>query len=137
MSPPIDEALALARASVKALGRWLESRHAADPRRGAARCSHLPLQFPDTPIVVDLEDDGWRGTRSRDDVQGGGDMVVVDGQAHDASIIEQVKMAQNVQHESDVRCSLLPDKRYCAAKRRRWGSITSSSIPGFRRAQHD
>jgi 3-hexulose-6-phosphate synthase/6-phospho-3-hexuloisomerase len=50
--------------------------------------------FPDHPIVADLKTMDGAGLEAEMMFQAGADYVVVMGVAHDASIIEQVKMAQ-------------------------------------------
>jgi 3-hexulose-6-phosphate synthase/6-phospho-3-hexuloisomerase len=66
--------------------------------------------FPDTPIVVDLKTMDGAGLEAEMMFKAGGNMVVVMGQAHDASIIEQVKMAQK--YGGKVMCDVMlcPDK---------------------------
>ncbi len=66
--------------------------------------------FPDTPIVVDLKTMDGAGLEAEMMFKAGGDMVVVMGQAHDASIIEQVKMA--ARYGKQVMCDVMlcPDK---------------------------
>jgi 3-hexulose-6-phosphate synthase/6-phospho-3-hexuloisomerase len=66
--------------------------------------------FPDTPIVVDLKTMDGAGLEAEMMFKAGGNMVVVMGQAHDASIIEQVKMAKK--YGGKVMCDVMlcPDK---------------------------
>ena len=66
--------------------------------------------FPDTPIVVDLKTMDGAGLEAEMMFKAGGDMVVVMGQAHDASIIEQVKMAKRYGKEVMCDVMLCPDK---------------------------
>ena len=67
-------------------------------------------EFPDTPIVVDLKTMDGAGLEAEMMFKAGGDMVVVMGQAHDASIIEQVKMAQRYGKQVMCDVMLCPDK---------------------------
>ena len=67
-------------------------------------------EFPDTPIVVDLKTMDGAGLEAEMMFKAGGDMVVVMGQAHDASIIEQVKMARRYGKEVMCDVMLCPDK---------------------------
>ena len=66
--------------------------------------------FPDTPIVVDLKTMDGAGLEAEMMFKAGGDMVVVMGQAHDASIIEQVKMAERYGKQVMCDVMLCPDK---------------------------
>lgn len=106
----IEEALALARASVTAGVDWLEVGTPLILAEGLHGVRAFRSEFPDTPIVVDLKTMDGAGLEAEMMFKAGGDMVVVMGQAHDASIIEQVKMAKN--YDSKVMCDVMlcPDK---------------------------
>ena len=106
----LDEALALARASVKAGVDWLEVGTPLILAEGLHAVRAFHSEFPDTPIVVDLKTMDGAGLEAEMMFKAGGDLVVVMGQAHDASITEQVKMAQ--QYGGKVMCDVMlcPDK---------------------------
>ena len=123
----IDEALEVAGAVRRR--RLAGGGHAADPGRGAAWRAGRAANFPNVPIVADPQDHGWRRTRAEMMFQAGANMVVVMGQAHDASIIEQVKMAQK--YGGKVMCDVMlcPDMPGRAPPRRT--STISSSTPAL------
>ena len=106
----LDEALDLARASVKAGVDWLEVGTPLLLAEGLHAVRAFRSAFPDTPIVVDLKTMDGAGLEAEMMFKAGGDMVVVMGQAHDASIIEQVKMA--ARYGKGVMCDVMlcPDK---------------------------
>ena len=106
----IDEALALARASVNAGVDWLEVGTPLILAEGLHGVRAFRSEFPNTPIVVDLKTMDGAGLEAEMMFKAGGDMVVVMGQAHDASIIEQVNMAKN--YDGKVMCDVMlcPDK---------------------------
>jgi len=106
----LEEALALARASVKAGVDWLEVGTPLILSEGLHGVRAFRKEFPDTPIVVDLKTMDGAGLEAEMMFKAGGNMVVVMGQAHDASIIEQVKMAK--QYDGKVMCDVMlcPDK---------------------------
>ena len=106
----LDEALDLARASVKAGVDWLEVGTPLLLAEGLHAVRAFRSAFSDTPIVVDLKTMDGAGLEAEMMFKAGGDMVVVMGQAHDASIIEQVKMAQR--YGKAVMCDVMlcPDK---------------------------
>jgi len=106
----LDEALDLARASVKAGVDWLEVGTPLILAEGLHGVRAFRKEFPDTPIVVDLKTMDGAGLEAEMMFKAGGNMVVVMGQAHDASIIEQVKMAK--QYNGKVMCDVMlcPDK---------------------------
>ena len=106
----LDEALDLARASVQAGVDWLEVGTPLLLAEGLHAVRAFRNAFPHTPIVVDLKTMDGAGLEAEMMFKAGGDMVVVMGQAHDASIIEQVKMAQR--YGKAVMCDVMlcPDK---------------------------
>ena len=106
----LEEALDLARASVKAGVDWLEVGTPLILAEGLHGVRAFRKEFPDTPIVVDLKTMDGAGLEAEMMFKAGGNMVVVMGQAHDASIIEQVKMAK--QYNGKVMCDVMlcPDK---------------------------
>ena len=106
----LEEALALARASVAAGVDWLEVGTPLILAEGLHAVRAFRSAFPDTPIVVDLKTMDGAGLEAEMMFKAGGNMVVVMGQAHDASIIEQVKMAK--QYGGRVMCDVMlcPDK---------------------------
>ncbi len=106
----IDEALALAGAAVNAGVDWLEAGTPLILAEGLHGVRALHKAHPDVPLVVDLKTMDGAGLEAEMMFQAGGDMVVVMGQAHDASIIEQVEMARR--YKSKVMCDVMlcPDK---------------------------
>lgn len=106
----LDEALALARASVAAGVDWLEVGTPLILAEGLRGVRAFRSHFPDTPIVVDLKTMDGAGLEAEMMFRAGGNMVVVMGQAHDASIIEQVRMAKK--YGGKVMCDVMlcPDK---------------------------
>ncbi len=106
----LEEALALARASVAVGVDWLEVGTPLILAEGLHAVRAFRSNFPDTPIVVDLKTMDGAGLEAEMMFRAGGNMVVVMGQAHDASIIEQVKMAKK--YGGKVMCDVMlcPDK---------------------------
>ena len=101
----IDEALALAEAAVNAGVDWLEAGTPLILAEGLHGVRALHRAHPQVPLVVDLKTMDGAGLEAEMMFQAGGDMVVVMGQAHDASIIEQVKMAQR--YDCKVMCDVM------------------------------
>jgi 3-hexulose-6-phosphate synthase len=106
----IDEALELASAAVAAGVDWLEAGTPLILAEGLRCVQALRTAFPDKPIVADLKTMDGAGLEAEMMFKAGANMVVVMGQAHDASIIEQVKMAR--QYGGQVMCDVMlcPDK---------------------------
>jgi len=106
----IDEALALAQAAVSAGVDWLEAGTPLILAEGLHGVRALHRAYPDVPLVVDLKTMDGAGLEAEMMFQAGGDMVVVMGQAHDASIIEQVEMARRCDGQVMCDVMLCPDK---------------------------
>ena len=106
----LDEALALARASANAGVDWLEVGTPLLLAEGLHAVRAFRAAFRDTPIVVDLKTMDGAGLEAEMMFKAGGDMVVVMGQAHDASIIEQVTMARRYGKKVMCDVMLCPDK---------------------------
>ncbi len=106
----LDEALDLASASVNAGVDWLEVGTPLLLAEGLHAVRAFRSAFPDTPIIVDLKTMDGAGLEAEMMFKAGGDMVVVMGQAHDASIIEQVKMAAHYGKQVMCDVMLCPDK---------------------------
>ncbi len=106
----IDEALSVAGAAMRAGVDWLEAGTPFILAEGMHGVRALRKEFPDTPIVADLKTMDGAGLEAEMMFQAGANMVVVMGQAHDASILEQVKMAQR--YSGKVMCDVMlcPDK---------------------------
>ena len=106
----IDEALDLAGAAVRAGVDWLEAGTPLILAEGLHSVEALRANFPEHPIVADLKTMDGAGLEAEMMFKAGANMVVVMGQAHDASIIEQVKMAK--QYGGQVMCDVMlcPDK---------------------------
>ncbi|MBI5033263.1 MAG: orotidine 5'-phosphate decarboxylase [Chloroflexi bacterium] len=106
----IDEALSVARAAMKAGVDWLEAGTPFILAEGLHGVQVLRKEFPTTPIVADLKTMDGAGLEAEMMFKAGANFVVVMGQAHDASIIEQVKMAKR--YNGQVMCDVMlcPDK---------------------------
>lgn len=106
----LDEALALAHAAVRAGVDWLEAGTPLILAEGLRAVSGLRAAFPAIPIVADLKTMDGAGLEAEMMFKAGATMTVVMGQAHDASIIEQVKMARR--YGGKVMCDIMlcPDK---------------------------
>ena len=106
----IDEAMELARAAVRAGVDWLEAGTPLILAEGLRCVEAMRAEFPDTPIVADLKTMDGAGLEAEMMFKAGADMVVVMGVAHDASIIEQVKMAKQYGGKVMADVMLCPDK---------------------------
>ena len=106
----LEEALALARGSVSAGVDWLEVGTPLLLAEGLHAVTAFRREFPKMPIVADLKTMDGAGLEAEMMFKAGANMVVVMGQAHDASIIEQVKMAKR--YGGKVMCDVMlcPDK---------------------------
>jgi 3-hexulose-6-phosphate synthase/6-phospho-3-hexuloisomerase len=106
----IDEALELAHAAVRAGVDWLEAGTPLILAEGLRCVRALRAHFPQVPIVADLKTMDGAGLEAEMMFKAGANMTVVMGQAHDASIIEQVKMARR--YGGQVMCDVMlcPDK---------------------------
>ncbi len=106
----IDEALELAHAAVRAGVDWLEAGTPLILAEGLRCVRALRAHFPHVPIVADLKTMDGAGLEAEMMFKAGANMTVVMGQAHDASIIEQVKMARR--YGGQVMCDVMlcPDK---------------------------
>ncbi len=105
-----EEALEIAEIAVKAGVDWLEVGTPLILAEGLHGVRALRAAFPNTPIVADLKTMDGAGLEAEMMFQAGANYVVVMGQAHDASIIEQVKMAKK--YGGKVMCDVMlcPDK---------------------------
>ncbi|MDH3676098.1 MAG: orotidine 5'-phosphate decarboxylase [Anaerolineae bacterium] len=106
----IEEAMALARGSVSAGVDWLEVGTPLLLAEGLHAVRAFRREFPAVPIVADLKTMDGAGLEAEMMFKAGANMVVVMGQAHDASIIEQVNMARH--YDGKVMCDVMlcPDK---------------------------
>ncbi len=106
----LDEAMDLAHAAVRAGVDWLEAGTPLILAEGLRCVQAMRAAFPDAPIVADLKTMDGAGLEAEMMFKAGANMTVVMGQAHDASIIEQVKMAR--QYGGKVMCDVMlcPDK---------------------------
>lgn len=106
----LDEALALGRGAVNAGVDWLEAGTPLILAEGMRGVQMFRREFPHMPIVADLKTMDGAGLEAEVMFKAGANMVVVMGQAHDASIIEQVKMAKR--YGGKVMCDVMlcPDK---------------------------
>ncbi len=106
----LDEALRLARAAVRAGVDWLEAGTPLILAEGMRGVQAFRREFPAVPIVADLKTMDGAGLEAEVMFKAGASMVVVMGQAADASIIEQVKMAKR--YGGKVMCDVMlcPDK---------------------------
>ena len=106
----IDEAMDLARAAVRAGVDWLEAGTPLILAEGLRCVEVMRAEFPDVPIVADLKTMDGAGLEAEMMFKAGANMVVVMGVAHDASIIEQVKMAKQYGGKVMADVMLCPDK---------------------------
>lgn len=90
----IDEAMEMAHAAVRAGVDWLEAGTPLILAEGLHCVKAMRDAFPDTPIIADLKTMDGAGLEGEMMFKAGATFTVVMGQAHDASIIEQVKMAK-------------------------------------------
>jgi len=106
----LEEAMDLAHGSVRAGVDWLEVGTPLLLAEGLRAVRAFRSAFPEVPVVADLKTMDGAGLEAEMIFKAGADMVVVMGQAHDASIIEQVKMAK--QYNGKVMCDVMlcPDK---------------------------
>ena len=106
----IDEALSVARAAMRAGVDWLEAGTPLILAEGLHGVRALRKEFPAVPIVADLKTMDGAGLEAEMMFQAGANMTVVMGQAHDASIIEQVRTAKK--YGGKVMCDVMlcPDK---------------------------
>ena len=100
----------MARAAVRAGVDWLEAGTPLILAEGLHGIRALRSAFPSIPIVADLKTMDGAGLEAEMMFKAGATMTVVMGQAHDASIIEQVKMARC--YGGKVMCDVMlcPDK---------------------------
>ena len=100
----------MAGAAVRAGVDWLEAGTPLILAEGLHSVRAMREAFPHHPIVADLKTMDGAGLEAEMMFKAGADYVVVMGVAHDASIIEQVKMAQ--QYGGKVMCDVMlcPDK---------------------------
>jgi 3-hexulose-6-phosphate synthase/6-phospho-3-hexuloisomerase len=106
----LEEALALARGSAQGGVDWLEVGTPLLLAEGLHAVRAFRNEFPDYPIVADLKTMDGAGLEAEMMFKAGANMTVVMGQAHDASIIEQVEMAKK--YNGKVMCDVMlcPDK---------------------------
>ncbi|MBZ0286428.1 MAG: orotidine 5'-phosphate decarboxylase, partial [Anaerolineae bacterium] len=106
----LEEAMALAEGAVRAGVDWLEAGTPLILAEGLRGVRAFREAFPNVPIVADLKTMDGAGLEAEMMFKAGANMVVVMGQAHDASIIEQVKMAKR--YDCKVMCDVMlcPDK---------------------------
>lgn len=104
------EALELAEAAIRAGVDWLEAGTPLILAEGLHGVRALRAAFPDVPIIADLKTMDGAGLEAEMMFKAGATMTVVMGQAHDASIIEQVKMARRFGGRVMCDVMLCPDK---------------------------
>lgn len=105
-----QEALEIARVAVKAGFDWLEAGTPLILAEGLHSVAALHKEFPDKPVVADLKTMDGAGLEAEMMLNAGASWVVVMGQAHDASIIEQVRMAKKLGGKVMCDIMLCPDK---------------------------
>ena len=109
----LEEAMELAHAAVRAGVDWLEAGTPLILAEGLRSVQSMHDAFPGVPIVADLKTMDGAGLEAEMMFKAGATMTVVMGQAHDASIIEQVKMARH--YGGKVMCDVM----LCADKPKR------------------
>jgi 3-hexulose-6-phosphate synthase/6-phospho-3-hexuloisomerase len=106
----IEAAMTMVRAAVAAGVDWLEAGTPLILGEGVRGVTALRAAFPDVPIVADIKAMDGAGFEADMMFRAGANMAVVMGQAHDASIIQQVKAAQKHGGKVMVDLMLCPDK---------------------------
>lgn len=101
----IDEAMEMAHAAVRAGVDWLEAGTPLILAEGLHCVRAMREAFPKIPIIADLKTMDGAGLEGEMMFKAGATFTVVMGQAHDASIIEQVKMAK--QCGGKVMCDVM------------------------------
>lgn len=101
----IDEAMEMAHAATRAGVDWLEAGTPLILAEGLHCIRRLRKEFPETPIVADLKTMDGAGLEGEMMFKAGASFTVVMGQAHDSSIIEQVKMAK--EFDAKVMCDVM------------------------------
>lgn len=101
----VEEAMELAHAAMRAGVDWLEAGTPLILAEGLRGVRALRDAYPDTPVVADLKTMDGAGLEAEMMFKAGATMTVVMGQAHDASIIEQVKMARR--YGGKVMCDVM------------------------------
>jgi 3-hexulose-6-phosphate synthase len=99
------EALDVARVAMRCGVDWLEAGTPLILAEGMHGVRALRKEFPNAPIVADLKTMDGAGLEAEMMFQAGANMTVVMGQAHDASIIEQVKIARR--YGGKVMCDVM------------------------------
>jgi 3-hexulose-6-phosphate synthase len=112
----IEEAMEMAHAAMRAGVDWLEAGTPLILAEGLHCVRTLREEFPETPIIADLKTMDGAGLEGEMMFKAGATFTVVMGQAHDSSIIEQVKMAKifNAKVMCDV---MLCDDKVSRAKK--------------------
>lgn len=112
----IEEAMEMAHAAKRAGVDWLEAGTPLILAEGLHCVRALRAEFPDMPIIADLKTMDGAGLEGEMMFQAGATFTVVMGQAHDASITEQVKVAR--QNQGKVMCDvMLCDDKPARARR--------------------
>lgn len=106
----IAEAMDMAHAAVRAGVDWLEAGTPLILGEGLHAVRALHKEFPNVPVVADIKGMDGGGLEAKMMFDAGASMVVVMGQAHDATIIEAVKAAKRHGGEIMVDVMLCPDK---------------------------
>lgn len=101
----INEALELAHGAMRAGVDWLEAGTPLLLAEGLHAVRALREAFPHVPLVADLKTMDGAGLEAEMMFKAGATMTVVMGQAHDASISEQVKMARR--YGGQVMCDVM------------------------------
>lgn len=118
----VDEALAMARTAVRAGVDWLEAGTPLILGEGMRGVRALRTEFPDAPIVADIKCMDGGGLEAEMMFKAGANMVVVMGQAHDATIIQAVKSARRYNGKIMVDVMLCPDKPLRAKQAQDFGA---------------
>lgn len=101
----IEEAMEMAHAAKRAGVDWLEAGTPLILAEGLHCVRALRQEFPDMPIIADLKTMDGAGLEGEMMFEAGATFTVVMGQAHDASIIEQVKIAKK--YNAKVMCDVM------------------------------
>ncbi len=101
----IADALDLAAASLRAGADWLEAGTPLVLAEGTRAVAALCAAFPGVPVVADIKAMDGGGLEADMFLTAGASMVVVMGQAHDATITAAVRAAQR--HNGQIVCDIM------------------------------
>ena len=125
----IEEAMEMAHAAQRAGVDWLEAGTPLILAEGLRCVRALRQEFPEMPIIADLKTMDGAGLEGEMMFRAGASFSVVMGQAHDASIIEQVKVAK--QFDARVMCDVMLCDDKPGRARRAGGNSSFQRLAGL------